>query len=131
MINFAYQKIATVNAVRYITGKRPFIVSRSTFSGSGHRGAHWLGDNHSTWQSMFESISGMLAMQLFGLPLVGADVCGFSGDTDEEMCTRWHQLGVFYPFARNHVSNSNFKFLFFFRMLLDKNLKNLIDSVPK
>ncbi|TYJ56202.1 hypothetical protein B9479_003046 [Cryptococcus floricola] len=97
------EEVATSNMFLDLKpGKRPFLVSRSTFAGSGRVSAHWTGDNYATWAFMKRSIAGVLQFNLFAVPMTGADVCGFNGETNEELCNRWMQLGAFTPFYRNH-----------------------------
>ncbi|KZT24332.1 glycoside hydrolase family 31 protein [Neolentinus lepideus HHB14362 ss-1] len=85
-----------------IPGKRPFLISRSTFPSSGKWTGHWLGDNYSKWQYMYFNIQGVLQFQIYQIPMVGADTCGFNDNTNEELCNRWMQLSAFVPFYRNH-----------------------------
>lgn len=85
-------------------GKRPFIIGRSTFAGSGKWAGHWGGDNESLWAFLFFSIPQALSFSIFGVPMFGVDTCGFSGNSNYELCSRWMQLSAFFPFYRNHNS---------------------------
>lgn len=100
-----FESIVTYRALIELDPQhRPFLLTRSTFPGSGNWTATWLGDNFSTFPQMALSISGVLQYGLMGMPMSGPDICGFSGNATEILCARWMALGAFYPFSRNHNS---------------------------
>ncbi|KAF9918832.1 alpha-glucosidase maltase [Lobosporangium transversale] len=102
------EAIATYNAMRSIRpDRKPFILSRSTFPGSGQFASKWNGDNWSAEYDLKASISGLLNFQFFGISMIGADIGGFGDAASEELLIRWHQLGAFYPFMRNHNCITN------------------------
>ena len=65
ILNATYQGLLQV-----FPGKRPFIIGRSTFAGSGQVAGHWGGDNTSLFAYMYFSISQALNFALFGIPMV-------------------------------------------------------------
>ncbi|XP_054288436.1 lysosomal alpha-glucosidase-like [Macrosteles quadrilineatus] len=99
------EAIVTSFSMQQIRGKRPFVISRSSFPGQGRYSGVWTGDVHSTWDDMAHSVSDVLSFSLFGVPMSGADICGFNGNATVALCQRWSQLGAFYTFSRNHNSD--------------------------
>ncbi|KAK0353781.1 hypothetical protein LTR91_013058 [Friedmanniomyces endolithicus] len=112
ILNATYQALLEI-----FPGKRPFIIGRSTFAGTGKWAGHWGGDNTSLFAYMYFSISQALSFSLFVrissfIPPLRprftldksqrVDTCGFNGNSDEELCNRWMQLSAFFPFYRNH-----------------------------
>ena len=95
-------QIKITNEYLNSVNKRPFIVSRANTIGHGKYAFHWLGDNKSNFEMLLWSISGIFNYNIFGVPFSGADICGFHGSSTDELCARWHILGSFYPFSRNH-----------------------------
>lgn len=82
--------------------RRPFVISRSGFSGIQRYAAVWTGDNCSWWEHLAMAIPMCLNMGLSGIPFVGPDIGGFQYNATPELYARWIQMGVFFPFVRAH-----------------------------
>lgn len=53
---------STANAL-----KRPFVLTRSTFAGTGQYASHWTGDNYRQWDFMRYSIASIMNFNMFGI----------------------------------------------------------------
>jgi alpha-glucosidase len=81
---------------------RPFLLTRSGFTGTQRYSAVWTGDNVSRWAHLRMALPMTLNLGLSGLPFTGPDVGGFMGHTTAELLVRWYQAGFLFPFFRNH-----------------------------
>jgi alpha-glucosidase len=83
--------------------ERAFALTRSTFAGGQRYAAVWTGDATADWASLRQSISMLLGLGISGFSFVGSDIGGFVRMPSAELCTRWLQAGVFFPFMRMHT----------------------------
>ncbi len=79
---------------------RPFILTRSAFSGSQRYAAIWTGDNTADWGHLEASVPMCLSLSIAGMGFCGADVGGFFNNPDGELFVRWYQAAIFQPFFR-------------------------------
>ncbi len=86
--------------------RRPFVLSRSGFSGIQRYAAVWTADIESTWEHLALSLSMVLQLGLSGVPFSGADIGGFYGTPSPELFARWMQLGAFFPLFRVHCADT-------------------------
>lgn len=82
--------------------KRPFLITRSAYSGVQKYGGVWTGDNHSWWEHILQETIRINSLSLVGVFYSGFDVGGFGGDVNAQMLIRFMQLGLFSPMFRNH-----------------------------
>lgn len=83
-------------------GKRPWILTRSGFTGVGRYAWSWMGDNTSWWEHLALSLPQLSSMGLVGSPFVGVDVGGFFGHCTGDLYSAWIEASVIYPFMRAH-----------------------------
>jgi len=82
--------------------KRPFLLSRASFSGGQRFSAIWTGDNCSDWEHLQIANMQCQRLSVSGFSFCGTDIGGFAGNADGELFVRWLQLGVFHPLMRVH-----------------------------
>lgn len=81
---------------------RPWVLTRSGFTGVGRYAWSWMGDNTSWWEHLAMSLPQLSSMGLVGCPFVGVDVGGFFGHCTGELYSAWIEASVIYPFMRAH-----------------------------
>lgn len=94
---------ATYDGLRkYMKNRRPFVISRSGYSGAQRYACSWTGDNQSTWEHLQLANVMTQRLSISGMPFVGSDIGGFVGEPNAELFIRWIQFGVFSPLMRVH-----------------------------
>ena len=83
----------TNNTEYFRADARPFYLTRSTFAGTGKYASYSMTNQWRSWDYLKFQITGVMNMNLFGIPHSGSDACGFFGSDndklDEELCLRW------------------------------------------
>jgi alpha-glucosidase len=92
---------------KLMQGKRPFVLTRSGYSGIQRYSAMWTGDNTASDENMLLGIKMANSMGITGLPFVGYDIGGFIGEPSKNLFARWITLGTFAPFMRVHTMIEN------------------------
>lgn len=88
--------------------KRPFLLTRATFSGGQRYASVWTGDNVATWEHLHLASTQCQRLSVSGFSFCGTDIGGFDKQPDGALFVRWLQLGVFHLLYRVHSMGNNF-----------------------
>lgn len=86
---------------------RPFLLSRSGYTGDQKYTAHWTGDNWSNYHHLHMSIGKCINLALSGMAFNGPDVPGFGGKAKAGLFVDWYKAGFLFPFFRNHSMHTS------------------------
>ncbi|MEM9024695.1 MAG: TIM-barrel domain-containing protein, partial [Bacteroidota bacterium] len=99
---------ATYHGVKkYARPHRPFIITRSLYSGAQRYSATWTGDNIASWEHLWVANIQCQRMSVSGHSFIGSDIGGFTEHPSSELFVRWVQLGLFHPMMRVHNSGDH------------------------
>ncbi len=87
--------------------KRPFVLTRATFSGGQRYAAVWTGDNIASWEHLRLANRQCQRLSISGFSLVGTDIGGFVDQPEPSLFIRWLQLSIFHPIFRTHSMGNN------------------------
>ena len=82
--------------------ERPFVLTRSGFSGIQRVAAAWTGDNVASEEHMMAGIRLVNSLGLSGVAFSGYDVGGFAGESTKSLFARWMSIATFAPLFRAH-----------------------------
>lgn len=86
---------------------RPFVITRSAFSGTQRYTSAWTGDNKASWEHIWLANVQCQRLSISGFSFVGSDVGGFIDHPTPELYVRYIQLATFHVFFRTHSSGDH------------------------
>jgi alpha-glucosidase len=87
--------------------RRPFVITRSGYSGLQKYSSVWTGDNMASWEHLSIANNQCQRLSVSGVSYCGSDIGGFIGEATGELFVRWIQLGIFHMFCRVHSSGDH------------------------
>ncbi len=106
--NLMWSKGIYLNWLKSRPSERPFILSRSGWTGSPKYGVSvWSGDVKTDWSGMELQPFLMQSVSLGGFSFCGHDVGGFVGEGEPVLYEKWQELGLFSPVHRAHGSDAD------------------------